>query len=141
EIISDFKQDFNNILEIGSRNGFLGKKLKEIKKSNSLVQSDCSFQAVKSANYDNPVIMDDELLPFCEKSFDLIVSNCNLHFLNDLPGFLLQIRKLLKEKGFFIATFFGGETLKNLREVFYQSELECYGGVSPRIIPFIDVKT
>ena len=41
----------------------------------------------------------------------------------------------------FPGSFFGGTTLKELRDVFYKIELEISGGISPRIIPFIDVKT
>ena len=141
EKVTDFNQSFNNILEVGARDGFLGKQLFNLKKSSFLVQSDCSFLMAKSINSTNVLVADDQLLCFKPESFDLIVSNCNLHFINDLPGFLVQIKSLLKEKGLFIASFFGGVTLQQLRQAFYRSELEYYNAVSPRIIPFVDVKS
>ena len=59
---------------------------------------------------DSPsVIADDEWLPFAEESFDLITSMLSLHTVNDLPGTLLQLRRLLKPDGLFVAALFGGE--------------------------------
>ena len=129
------------ILEIGARNGFLGQEIIKNKKEKNifLVQTDCSFLMVKNNhNCATKLIMDDELLAFKEQSFDLILSNLNLHFINDLPTNLAQIRKILKTNGLFIASFFGGKNLHELRQIFYACEEEIYGGISPRLIPFID---
>jgi SAM-dependent methyltransferase len=90
---------------------------------------------------DSPsVIADDEWLPFAEESFDLITSLLSLHTVNDLPGTLVQLRRLLKPDGLFIAAMFGGETLKELRAAFAAAEDETLGGVSPRVAPFADVR-
>jgi NADH dehydrogenase [ubiquinone] 1 alpha subcomplex assembly factor 5 len=84
---------------------------------------------------------DEENLPFEPESFDLIVSNLNFHFINQIPQFLLQVKSLLKPNGIFIASFFGEENLSELAKVLYEVENEIYGGISPRMPPTIDVKT
>ena len=73
-------------------------------------------------------------------SFDLVISLLNLHWVNDLPGALLQVRQALKPDGLFLAAMFGGETLKELRRAIADAEIENEGGLSPRISPFADVR-
>jgi len=90
---------------------------------------------------DTPSIAsDDEWLPFADESFDLVTSILSLHAVNDLPGTLLQIRRVLKPDGLFIAAMFGGDTLKELRVAFAAAEEATLGGVSPRVAPFADVR-
>jgi SAM-dependent methyltransferase len=86
------------------------------------------------------VIADEEWLPFAEESFDLVTSVLGLHAVNDLPGALAQIRRVLKPDGLFIGALFGGETLKELRVAFAAAEAETLGGASPRVAPFADVR-
>ena len=38
------------------------------------------------------VQVDEEAIPFRHNSFDLVVSNLALHWVNDLPGCLTQVR-------------------------------------------------
>ena len=64
------------------------------------------------------------------------ISHLNLHWVNDLPGCLYQIRQSLRPDGLFLASLFGGETLSELRESMMMVELEMFGGVSPRVSPF-----
>lgn len=80
----------------------------------------------------------EEFLPVAPSCLDLVISNLNLHTVNDLPGSLLQIRQSLKPDGLFLACMFGGETLHELRSVLTQTELAMRGGISPRIAPFAD---
>src|SRR5690349_13251094 len=86
------------------------------------------------------VIADDEALPFRDASLDLVVSGLALHFANDVPGVLAQIRRALKPDGLFVAALFGGDTLTELRQAFAQAESEVDGGVSPRVAPFADLR-
>jgi len=86
------------------------------------------------------VIADEEALPFGDGSFDLVTSVLSLHAVNDLPGTLVQIRRLLKPDGLFIAALFGGETLRELKLSFAAAEAESSGGASPRVAPFADVR-
>lgn len=84
--------------------------------------------------------LDEERLPFDENSLDAIICLLNLHWVNDLPGALIQIRRALKPDGLFYAVLPGGETLRELRSIFAQVEAQQLGGVSPRVAPFIDVR-
>jgi SAM-dependent methyltransferase len=72
--------------------------------------------------------------------FDLAVSLYSLQWINDLPGALVQIRRLLKPDGLFVAALFGGSTLNELRDAFAHAESATRGGVSPRVSPFADVR-
>lgn len=83
---------------------------------------------------------DPELLPFREGSLDLVVSALWLHFANDLPGVLTQIRRALKPDGLFLALLLGGDTLTELREALAAAEAELTGGASPRVAPFTEVR-
>jgi SAM-dependent methyltransferase len=86
------------------------------------------------------VIADEEALPFADQSLDLAVAALNLHFVNDLPGTLLQIRRALRPDGLFLAALLGGDTLMELRQSFAAAESEIEGGLSPRVAPFADLR-
>lgn len=73
-----------------------------------------------------------------DQSQDLIVSLMSLHWANDLPGALAQIRRALKPDGLFIGTLLGAGTLKELRQVLTEAELEVRGGAQARVSPFAD---
>src|SRR5215468_4496045 len=84
------------------------------------------------------VVADEERLPFRDASLDLVVSGLALQFVNDLPGTLVQIRRALKPDGLFLAALIGGDTLTELRQAFAAAEAE--DGISPRVVPFSDVR-
>ena len=71
-------------------------------------------------------------------SADLIVSLMTLHWANDLPGALSQIRRALKPDGLFLGTLLGAGTLKELRGVLTEAELAERGGAQARVSPFAD---
>jgi len=83
---------------------------------------------------------DREALPLAAGSFDLMVSLLALQFVNDLPGVLAQIRRALKPDGYFLAATVGGDTLTELRQAFAAAEVEVEGGLSPRVIPMLDLR-
>jgi len=69
-----------------------------------------------------------------------VISCLGLHWVNDLPSALRQIRQALKPDGLFLGAFFGGETLNELRIACSIAELEREGGVSPRVSPFAKMR-
>jgi SAM-dependent methyltransferase len=85
------------------------------------------------------VAADPDLIPLRDGSFDLAVSSLTLHWAGDLPGALVQIRRILKPGGLFLAAMLGGSSLVELRNVLLDAELAEEGGVSPRISPAIDL--
>jgi SAM-dependent methyltransferase len=84
--------------------------------------------------------IDEELLPFADGALDLAASALSLHYVNDLPRTLVQIRRALKPDGLFIAALLCGDTLSELRQAFAQAETEIEGGISPRVAPFADLR-
>ncbi|GAA4660688.1 methyltransferase domain-containing protein [Bartonella pachyuromydis] len=81
-----------------------------------------------------------EFLDFPPHYCDLIVSLLSLQMTNDTPGVLNQIKNILKPDGLFLAVMAGAGTLRELRECLLQAEMEIYGGASPRIYPFADIR-
>jgi SAM-dependent methyltransferase len=83
---------------------------------------------------------DEEALPFAPHSFDLIVANMSLHWVNDLPGALFQLRRALRPDGLFLASLPALGTLAGLRSALASSEAALTGGASPRVSPFPDLR-
>ena len=77
-------------------------------------------------------------LPLEEGAADLVVSLMTLHWANDLPGALSQIRRALRPDGLFLGTLLGAGTLKELRGVLTEAELVERGGAQARVSPFAD---
>jgi SAM-dependent methyltransferase len=82
---------------------------------------------------------DEARPPFVEASFDLVISPFALHWVDDLPGALIQIRRMLKPDGVLLAAMLGGSTLTELRQSLAAAEVETTGGAGARVSPFADV--
>jgi SAM-dependent methyltransferase len=95
---------------------------------------------LRAGRFGGAAIVDEEILPFAPASFDLVVSGMALHWVNDLPGALAQIRRILAPDGLFIACLPGGASLVELRAALAQAEEQILGGASPRVSPFVDVR-
>jgi malonyl-CoA O-methyltransferase len=57
-------------------------------------------------------------LPFADASFDLVFSNLLMPWLSDPRRFFLEVRRVLRPRGYFTATALGAATLIELREAF-----------------------
>jgi len=86
------------------------------------------------------VVADPEALPLAEASVDLAVSALALHWCDDLPGALAQIRRALKPDGLLLAALLGGDTLTELRQSLAAAEADITGGASPRVAPFTELR-
>lgn len=137
--LGDIKRTFPLALDLGCHTGQLG----EIAAGNggieTLIQSDYSLSMLRGGKGPR-VQADEEFLPFAEGRFDLIMSCLSLQWVNDLPGTLLQIRRCLKPDGLFLGAFFGGETLRELRASFLETEAALEDGASPHVSPFLDLR-
>jgi malonyl-ACP O-methyltransferase BioC len=144
--LDDVKRRFPLALDLGCRTGEIGRLAQGRSRIETLVQCDLSESMAKAASEssrpsnDGGLVADEEALPFALATFDLVVSALALHWINDLPGALAQIRSILKPDGFFLGALFGGDTLKELRRVLMEAEIEVAGGASPRVAPFADVR-
>ena len=76
-----------------------------------------------------------ESLPLDPASVGCVISNLALHWINDLPGILIQVNRSLVPDGLFLAAMLGGDTLYELRGSMQLAEQERRGGVSPHISP------
>jgi len=75
-----------------------------------------------------------------EGNLDAVVSSLSMHWVNDLPGLMVQIRKALRPDGLFLGAMLGGDTLHELRVSLQLAEQDCDGGVSQRVSPFVGVE-
>lgn len=137
ERLADIRRTFPEILELGAGAGHLSRHLARLPGVRSLVRTDLARAAAPGPGLF--VQADEELLPFAPARFDAVLSAGGLHLVNDLPGALVQIRGILRPDGLFLAAFFGGETLRELREALLLAELELRGGAVPRMAPTVDL--
>jgi SAM-dependent methyltransferase len=95
-------------------------------------------QIAKPATIEERAAPGASFLPIEDGQADLVINLLGLHWANDLPGALSQIRRALKPDGLFVASLFGAATLKELRSVLTEAELEINGGAQARVSPFAD---
>ncbi|KAG8534168.1 uncharacterized protein KY384_001012 [Bacidia gigantensis] len=84
--------------------------------------------------------LQDQTIPFASQSFDAALSSLSMHWINDLPGYLNQIARILKPDSPFMAAMLGGDSLFELRTSLQLSDLERRGGVSTHVSPLADVR-
>jgi SAM-dependent methyltransferase len=130
---------FDCVLDLGTPTDVLRKALAGVESVGTIVAADAQWPYAH-ADARRFVVADEEALPFAAATFDLVVSALSLQFVNDLPGVLVQIRRVLKPDGLLLAALAGGDTLTELRQSFAAAESEIEGGVSPRVAPFADVR-
>lgn len=132
-------REFPVALNLGAHHGVLTGVLAQNSATGRIISAD-NCAALLSRCQGQKVLCSEEALPFRNESLDLVVSALALHFVNDLPGALIQIRRVLKPDGLFIGALLGGDTLRELRETLLAAEIETGGGASPRVAPMADVR-
>ncbi|MBX6372894.1 MAG: methyltransferase domain-containing protein [Acetobacteraceae bacterium] len=135
--LDDVTRRFTRALDLGGR-GAVAPRLRA-RGIPFVVSADLSAPMAARAG-GLPVAADEEWLPFAPESFDLIVACLSLHWVNDLPGALVQIRRALVPDGLFLAALPGLGTLQSLREALAVAETELRGGLSPRVSPFPELR-
>ncbi len=138
----DVRRSFDTGIDLGSRGGHMALAAIATGRIARLYAADPSPMLAARLSHSgvSSLAADEEALPFAPASLDLAVSSLALHWVNDLPGALVQIRRALKPDGLFLAALFGGETLWELRQVLMEAELAVTGGVSPRVSPMADLR-
>ncbi len=130
---------FHLVLDLGSPGDAVRRALADLPSIGTVISADTVLPG-RAANAPRFVVADEEKLPFGAAAFDLVVSALSLQFVNDLPGALVQIRRVLKPDGLFVGALAGGDTLTELRQAFAAAESEIEGGISPRVAPFADLR-
>lgn len=82
----------------------------------------------------------DEIITLAPQSMDAVVSAWGIHWINDLPGVLTQIRHALKPDGCFVALLPGPKTLQELRESFSRAAAAHNLPLHNHIAPFAEVR-
>jgi NADH dehydrogenase [ubiquinone] 1 alpha subcomplex assembly factor 5 len=134
ERLDDVKREFPAVLDLGAHHGALSRALGARPGIERVVAADPSFGFLAQLS-GMRVGADPDLLPFHAGSFDLVASMLELHWAGDLPGALVQIRRILKPGGLFLAAMLGGSTLVELRIALIEAEVIEEGGASPRVSP------
>uniref|UniRef100_A0AAF5HY10 Arginine-hydroxylase NDUFAF5, mitochondrial n=1 Tax=Strongyloides stercoralis TaxID=6248 RepID=A0AAF5HY10_STRER len=142
--VFDLTKFNEKVLDLGCLGGFISPHL--IKENvGTIVQCDMSEELVKRSNVApeeenikvEKVVSDEELVNFEDNSFDLILSSCSAHWINDLPGWFKRCYNVLKEDCPFIGCMFYGDTLFELRVSLQLAEMERLGGIGAHISPFV----
>jgi NADH dehydrogenase [ubiquinone] 1 alpha subcomplex assembly factor 5 len=144
ERLADVRRTFPLALDLGCHGdevagALTGSKTAGSKTVEHLIRADLGFGFAQQAK-GPAVVADEEALPFASGQFDLVLSAMDLHWVNDLPGALIQIGRILKPDGLFLAAMLGGGTLWQLRQALGAAESEIEGGLSPRVSPFADLR-
>ena len=86
------------------------------------------------------IAADEEMLPFADNTFDLVIASLSLHWANDLPGVLIQLRRALRPDGLLLASLPVLDTGGPLRRALLETEQALLGGASPRVSPFPELR-
>ena len=130
--LDDMVRPFSTALDIGGR-GLTSQRLAA--RGIHTLSMDLSPKMVARSD-GLRICADEEWLPFAPQSFDLVIANLSLHWVNDLPGVFSQIRHVLRPDGLFLASMPILPTLRPLRTALEAAELALCDGVSPRVSPF-----
>jgi SAM-dependent methyltransferase len=129
------RRDFRKALDLGSHDGRLGQALHA--RGIEVVSADAGFGFAQGAG---GIQCEEDHLPFADGSFDLVVSAGVLDQVNDLPGALTLLRRVLKPDGLLLAGFVGAGTLPVLRKAVLATDMASGDAVGTRMHPMIDVR-
>jgi len=134
--LDDTTRRFTQALDVGGR-GVVAPLLR----ARGIATVSCDLSPAMAARNPTPAVAaNEEILPFAPGSFDLIVASLSLHWVNDLPGALIQLRRALRPDGFFIASLPVVGTLAELRAALAGAEAALTGGAAPRVSPFPELR-
>ena len=129
ERLDAVKRAFTDVLDIGVPDRSL------VVPGARIARVDPGFRFAQAAG---GVQGDEERLPFADGSFDAVLSAGVLDQVNDLPGALTLIRRVLRPDGLFLGAFLGGGSLPALRAALRIAEGER---PAARLHPQIDVRS
>jgi SAM-dependent methyltransferase len=134
--LDDITRPFAQALDVGGR-GVVAPLLR----ARGIATVCCDLSPRLAARAGAPAVAaDEERLPFAPASFDLVVASLSLHWVNDLPGALIQLRQALRPDGLLLASLPALGTLGELRAALTEAESEIAGGAAPRVSPFPDLR-
>lgn len=139
--LSVVERQFAHAIVLHAQTGFAAERLRDSGKVQQVTRLEQHADLlVPSISGVDGAVTDLETMPASKASVGLVLSPLSMHLVNDLPGLLLQIRHALHADGLLLAALPGAGTLTELRDSLLQAETELTGGVSPRVVPFADVR-
>jgi SAM-dependent methyltransferase len=132
-------RSFDTVADIGTFGPHAALKLVASQRFKQIIRQAPLAEVLGTGAWQN-IIGETSLVPFAPQSLDAVISLLAFQWIDDLPGLLIQIKRALKADGLLIACLLGGQTLHELRESFARAEIECEGGLSPRVSPFADLR-
>lgn len=97
----------------------------------------CCDPGAKNAALNAGFQTEEDELPFPENSFDLVLACGTLDSVNDLPGALINARRVLRPDGLFLAACTGAGTLPRLKSALLEAEGDR---AAAHIHPQIDIR-
>lgn len=132
ERLSSVTRCFENVLIIGPIGRWRDQLLP--------VDTCCTLAPMDKLDSDElaSVLLDEDRLPFPLASFDLVISAGTLDSVNDLPGALVQIRRILRPDGLFLGHMFGAGTLATLKSMLLEADADR---ARPHVHPQIELRS
>jgi SAM-dependent methyltransferase len=132
--LDDVSRTFQDVLVIGAPTGLLPDALRARGLTVTVGDPGARFARARGGQ----TVQEDAPLPFAPASADLILCCGTLESVNDVPGFLTQLREILRPDGLLLVAFVGAGSLALLRAALLAAD-----GDRPaqRIHPQIDVRS
>jgi SAM-dependent methyltransferase len=131
--LGDVQRDLPEALVIGCPDGSAKAALEAMGKR--VACADPGFLAAKAIG---GIQVDEDALPFADDSFDLVVACGTLDSVNDLPGALILMRRVLRPDGLMLAAFTGAGSLPRLKSALLAAEGDRPG---QHVHPQVDVRS
>lgn len=128
--LSVVTRDFSDVLDLGCFDAAFAPP-----PGTRVARADPGFAFARAAG---GIQAEEDHLPFADASFDLVVAAGTLDTVNDLPGALALIRRVLRPDGLFLGAFVGANSLPTLRAVLRTAESEH---PVARLHPQVDVRS
>jgi SAM-dependent methyltransferase len=130
--LTDVQRDLPDVLVIGCPDDHARQSLEAMGKR--VVCTDPGFANARAAG---GIQADEDALPFADNSFDLIIACGTLDSVNDLPGALILMNRILRPDGLLLAAFAAAGSLPVLRGALMAAEGERVG---QHMHPQVDVR-
>ena len=125
ERLCDIKDNFDNFI-ISSLYGLSSQDINKIIPYHSHVKQLIYQQKQHEEEFYNNFYNDNN---------NAILSLLTAHVVNDLLGVFCQYQLSLKKQGILLGAMFGANTLRELRQIFVDTDIALYNGATPHISP------
>lgn len=133
ERLEDVQRPMQDVLVIGCPDTSAADALKALGKSVT-----CCDPGGRNAAANDGAQCEEDALPFPEASFDLVLSCGTLDSVNDLPGALINIRRVLRPDGLLLGAAVGAGSLDIMKQALLGAEGDR---PMPHVHPQIDVRS